>query len=177
MNGQFLEETIPPYPQETNIASKNTQPPKESNPEPLTVGGTSQTETGWDPLQEIHLDPISEANFQRLTPSSGALRIQAYTAGQAVPVPDAQVTVSKTFTDGRRVYATGATNKDGILDGISLPAPYKSLSQTPGNIPYAVYDIEVSHPGYRTEKYSDVPVFEGILSIQPVRFIPYRPTI
>lgn len=38
-------------------------------------------------------------------------------------------------------------------------------------MPYALYDIRVSHPDFRTEVFQQVPVFEGIKSIQPVRFL------
>ena len=61
----------------------------------------------------------------------------------------------------------------GVLDGIQLPAPDPALSESPtGTPPYATYDIRVSHPGYRTEIYLEAPVFPGIKSIQPVRFLP-----
>ena len=40
-----------------------------------------------------------------------------------------------------------------------------------GEMPYALYDIRVSHPGCRTEIYRAVPVFPGVTSIQPVQFL------
>ena len=53
------------------------------------------------------------------------------------------------------------------------PAPDKSLSLSPGSYkPYSTYDISVSADGYLTEYFYDVPVFEGITSLQPVSLKP-----
>lgn len=51
--------------------------------------------------------------------------------------------------------------------------PDKSLSLSPGSYkPYSTYDISVSADGYLTEYFYDVPVFEGITSLQPVSLKP-----
>lgn len=128
-----------------------------------------------DPLQTIKPKPDTYESFLQKNPQSGILRIQAFAGQQAVPVVGAQVTVSREFQDGSREFATGVTDENGVLDGIVLPAPDKSLSESPTvEAPYATYDIRVSHPGYRTEIYQKVPVFDGIKSIQPVRFLSNR---
>ena len=64
------------------------------------------------------------------------------------------------------------TDESGVFGDILLPAPNNALAQSPtGEMPYALYDIHVSHPGYRTEIYRAVPVFPGVTSIQPVQFL------
>ena len=70
----------------------------------------------------------------------------------------------------------GLTDNDGNTVSIKLPAPPVELSQTPqtGNnprLPYAVYSVYVEHPGFVRAVYTNVPVFSGIESIQPVRML------
>ena len=128
-----------------------------------------------DPLQPIAPEADTYENFLRENTKTGILRVQAYAGRQAVPVPGAQVTVSRTFSDGTKEFASGVTDENGIFDNIVLPAPDKALAEAPtGEAPYATYDIRVTHPGYRTEVYQQVPIFDGIKSIQPVRFLPDR---
>ena len=131
---------------------------------------------GQDPLQPVPVELESYEGFLLQNPKKGELRIQATAGGRAVPVAGAEVTVSKTFTDGSQVFATAVTDASGIVDGIELPAPDKSQSQSPsGDAPYSTYTVTVSHPGYHSEIYTQVPIFDGIKSIQPVHFIPARP--
>lgn len=130
---------------------------------------------GEDPLQSIAPENLTYEAFLQENPKTGTLKIQAYAGRQAVPVPGAQVTVSRRFQDGVHEFASGVTDENGIFNGIVLPAPDKKLAEAPEGIaPYATYDIRVSHPDYRTEIYQQVPIFEGINSIQPVRFLPDR---
>ena len=76
------------------------------------------------------------------------------------------------FVDGTRRFSAGVTDESGVFGDILLPAPNNALAQSPtGEMPYALYDIRVSHPGCRTEIYRAVPVFPGVTSIQPVQFL------
>lgn len=69
-------------------------------------------------------------------------------------------------------FSAGVTDESGVFGDILLPAPNNALAQSPtGEMPYALYDIRVSHPGCRTEIYRAVPVFPGVTSIQPVQFL------
>lgn len=130
---------------------------------------------GEDPLQEISPVLVSSAEFREASPKSGVLCIQAAAAGSAIPVKGARVVVSKAFSDGVQIFADNVTDENGILDNIILPAPDKEIGEHPSRQPpYAYYDVQVSHPQYRTEVYQDVPIFDGIKSIQPVRFVPYQ---
>ena len=127
--------------------------------------------TGRDPLQVFTPEQNTFAVFQQLNPKTGFLRVQAFAGQQTIPVKGASVLVTHDFTDGARRFASGTTDESGVLDGIVLPAPDTALAQTPtGVMPYALYDIRVSHPDYRTEIYKQVPIFPGVKSIQPVQF-------
>lgn len=124
-----------------------------------------------DPLQTFEPVPDTYESFRQRNKNAGWLRVQAFTGPQTLPVTGADVLVTRDFIDGVRRFASGKTDRSGVLDGITLPAPDTALAQNPGgDPPYALYDIRVSHPDYRTEVYRQVPVFPGIKSIQPVKF-------
>lgn len=192
MDKQALQAAIERYAAELMETARRSRFPLEQSPtpsepvqEPPPVSEPVPAETpeveinppeageAQDPLQNIDEEPLSYAEFLEKNQKSGDLRIQAYVGRQAMPVPDAKVEVFREFTDGPHVFATGTTDANGILDGIRLPAPDRALAESPtGEPPYSTYDIRVTHPGYRTEVYLKVPVFDGIKSIQPVRFLP-----
>ena len=117
------------------------------------------------------------AAFQQRTPGRGSIKIQASMADGAYPVPGMTVVISKDFTDGTHVFHTAVTDADGIIDDLMLPAPPSAESQQPDESstplnPFSVYHITASKPGFRTEEYIQVPVFDGVKSIQPVRLVP-----
>ena len=121
-----------------------------------------------DPLQSFPRRDITYGTF--LAENTGEIVKASFEK-----YPDADVLVVREFTDGARRFAAGKTDISGVLDGIVLPAPEAALAQQPGaEVPYALYDIYVTHPDYRTEIYLQVPVFAGVRSIQPVRFIARR---
>lgn len=110
---------------------------------------------------------IAEPNFN----SQGSLIIQAFMSSEVYPIVSALVKVSKNESDD--IFFEGYTDVNGKTEQIMLPAPSAELSQQPSNIePYALYDIEVSQPKYKTRKYIAVPVFAGVESIQPVQLVP-----
>lgn len=131
---------------------------------------------GQDPLQTIQPENDTYAQFLAENPKTGWLRIQAYTGLGSAPAPGATAVISQQFADGVHIFATVQTDESGIADGIPLPAPDKDLTESPsdGEAPYAGYRITVTRPGYRTEVYTEVPVFDGVKSIQPVQLTPIK---
>ena len=102
----------------------------------------------------------------------GSLRIEVYAADRAYAVPSATVTVTKTG-DPDTIIFNGLTNTSGMIDALSLPAPSPLISAQPSAVDgYASYDILVTHPRYRTQRFIGVPVFAGVESVQPVRMQP-----
>ena len=161
----------PPAPAPAPSVPPQPEPPAEPEPEINPPESNPQT----DPLQTITPEADTYENFLRENTKTGLLRVQAYAGRQAVPVPGAQVTVSRAFPDGAKEPATGDTDENALLDNPAPPAPDKALAESPtGEAPYATYTIRVAHPDYRTEIYQQVPIFDGIKSIQPVRFLPDR---
>lgn len=113
------------------------------------------------------------SEFLKENPKTGQLKIQANTAGGSLPTPGVLITVSKDFKDGKKVFFEGKTDSNGIINGVVLPAPNRSLSETPSNIiPYASYYITAVHSEYESEEYINTNIFDGIKSIQPVRLVP-----
>ncbi len=100
----------------------------------------------------------------------GTLVVQVALAKGAVPVEGARVIISLDDT----VLSELLTDKSGRTPILSLPAPDRELSQTPGGTvrPYSVYNVRISYPGYYVEEAIQVPIFDQINSIQPVALIP-----
>ncbi len=113
-------------------------------------------------------------NFMKENPKEGRLKIQAFTAGGAIPIAGATVRVSRMIGDSPYVFYNVVTDEDGIANGMTLPAPPKALSESPESSAesWTGYDIEVSYPSYPTQRFSNIPIFEGIETIQPVNFLP-----
>ncbi|MGN0545622.1 MAG: hypothetical protein ACI4I0_08725 [Acutalibacteraceae bacterium] len=106
----------------------------------------------------------------------GTLRVETYGSNGLYPVSNSRVIVYK-MIDGDKYYIYDShTDASGILDGLELPAPDKSLSETQqaagGPVPYATYDIYVSHPGFVSTYFENVPIFDSTLSIQSVEMLP-----
>ncbi len=110
----------------------------------------------------------------------GRLLFQVSTAGGAIPLPGAEVTVrrlrSLTSGEGGEVVSILFTDEDGKTRVLPLPAPAKSLSQSPLGegmpAPYSLYDADVRMGGFYDQSYTRIPIFDGITSIQHATLIP-----
>ncbi len=116
-------------------------------------------------------DPIR--TFLSQNPAFGTLLFQV-TGGQgAFPIPNAKVHISKKLNDRLSLSITVLTDESGKTEPISLPAPDRRLSQSPNNgIVYAVYQAEITADGYIPTEIRDLPVFDGVTTIQPVSLTP-----
>ena len=104
---------------------------------------------------------------------TGYLKVRVTTGDNALPIENATVTVSKGSGSAKELINKQSTDKNGETQQISLPAPPKELSQTPGNTnTYSKYNVRVDYTGYYSVENIDVPVFDGQLSIQPTQMIP-----
>lgn len=117
--------------------------------------------------------------FEAANTGGGALSFMVSTASEALPVEGAAVTVS-TRIDGEAHEMFGAlTNQSGETPARTLPAPSSSLSQDEDNKvqPFSLYDAEVSAEGFTRVILRDIPVFDGVRSIQRVALIPAENSI
>lgn len=101
---------------------------------------------------------------------TGRLQFRSYTASEAYPVPDVQVTV--TFSDGTQTQlSTGST---ALSEAISVACPPKALSLEPEStiLPYATCNIHAEKEGYLPVDVKGVQIFDTITSVQPLDMIP-----
>lgn len=108
--------------------------------------------------------------------STGYLQIRVTSAGGAFPIKDAVVTVlSDPLANGAQssVIRTLRTDASGLTETVPLPAPSRTLSQSPGSgKPYATYNIAVYKDGYYSVEGLGIPVFDGIVSTQAINLLP-----
>ncbi len=104
----------------------------------------------------------------------GYIVVRVSTARGAIPVSGAEVIIRNNDPgNSTDIVASMLSSNSGLTTQISLPAPSKVLSESPGNIrPYSTYNIEVRADGYFTQNYNEVAVFDGITSYQNAILIP-----
>ena len=104
---------------------------------------------------------------------TGFLKARVYTALGAIPLEGVSVKISSVGDLAPYVSYDLITDQSGETETVSLPAPSRELSTVPGNYrPYALYRIEAYLKDYGAYSALNVPVFGGILSVQPIGLIP-----
>ena len=109
--------------------------------------------------------------------SIGFLEVVTRTADGALPIEGAKVNIyeylpSSELPGGSLIFSI-LTGSDGKTPRLALSAKAKELSMTPDNKnPFSVYNISVEKDGFYNNSYLNVPIFQGITSIQPVELIP-----
>lgn len=112
--------------------------------------------------------------FLKINPRQGTLRFRTYTARNALPVPGAAISVTKVIGGKRHIFYQLTTDSSGQTEIVTLPAPSSVYSQTAtsGVQPYSLYDADINAPGYAPVSVRDLPIFEGILSVQRAALVP-----
>ena len=103
----------------------------------------------------------------------GKITVHVTAADSAVPIKDATVAF-RIMNDGdTAVFAVLQTDKSGETETIEIPTPSVELSLSPGSAskPYTSMIIEVSASGFFSTANVNVPVFEGVTSVQNVNLI------
>ena len=105
----------------------------------------------------------------------GYLVVRVSTASGAIPLVGAQVTVRGGEEENKDFYKSLYSGASGLTEKIALPAPMRSLSESPSTTnerPYALYSIDVFSEGYTPLFLVKVPIFDTITSIQGANMIP-----
>lgn len=103
----------------------------------------------------------------------GFITVNVRTAGGALPVEGAMITISTSDGINSTVVAVMLTDSSGASEIISLPAPPRSESRSPGNEPVcSYYTVDTGRDGYYSVVNTNVPVFDGVTSVQPVFLVP-----
>lgn len=113
-------------------------------------------------------------SFLAVNTCQGMLRFRTYTARNALPVPNARVVVFKVIGGKPHTFYELVTDRSGQTEEVPLPTPSSQLSQTPdsGVQPYSLYDADITAVGYVPVYVRNLPIFEGILSVQRTALVP-----
>lgn len=121
--------------------------------------------------------------MDNLADTIGFLTVTVRTANGALPIEDALVNIYEnietkngngdiTNSNGYLLYSM-RTNSSGQTEKVALPTKNASLSLEPGNTrPFISYNVFASKEGYFDSDVINVPIFQGITSIQPINVIP-----
>lgn len=108
--------------------------------------------------------------------ATGTLTVVVHTAGNALPVPGAQVTITAAEEEGGGLMRAVLTDENGRTPTLILSTPPASASLSPGGLrPYAIYRIQTKKEGFYTNENKEVPLFAGVNSVQPVELLPRPP--
>ncbi len=126
-----------------------------------------------EPFTDKEEELMTYEQFRNINTSRGYLKLQAFAGSLSTPVQNVKIIISKQFSDMDRVFYTVSTNENGIVDNLELPTIDRRLSQSPtGALSFATYNVKAFHPDFNTIEFRQVPIFDGVKSIQPVRLIP-----
>ena len=106
----------------------------------------------------------------------GYLIMNVASANGALPINDAHIQITGADMQNSDIEYNLTTNESGLSEKITLKTPRKELSLSPGTPNgYARYTAIVKKDGYYTQTFTNLPVFDGITSIQPARLVPLAP--
>ena len=107
---------------------------------------------------------------------TGYLIVRVATAQGAIPLEGAQVDIreySPVSENGGAFIASLISGADGTTEILPLPTNPRSDSLVAGNpTPYATYTAEVRLEGYAEQSFVGIPIFDGIIAVQPADLIP-----
>lgn len=103
----------------------------------------------------------------------GYLVVRVSAASESIPLEGATVLIRGGEENDSSVIASLTSGSDGLTPKIALAAPPRSLSESPSNTrPFATYNVDVHLDGYPSISAQNVPVFDGITSVQSMVMIP-----
>jgi hypothetical protein len=156
--------------EENNDTPDDTKEYNNRYPEPDLSG--LDTDTGTQE-QELYTEPqyVSE---ESMGSGTGYILVNVRAGEESSPIEGASVKVTAIVNGSRLILAEGLTNMSGTTIKFALPAPDAEHSQTPDGEyrPYSLYDVSVSAAGFFNARSVDVPVFDGITSVQNFGMIP-----
>ncbi len=113
------------------------------------------------------------SNSSAGSPGRGYLVVSVRTGSGAIPLEGALVTLRGEENIEGDAIASFISDRSGNTPRITLPAPPRAASESPGSSkPYASYSADISLKGYHTNLYTNIPVFDGITSVQTAYLVP-----
>lgn len=130
--------------------------------------------SGAEPIK--YPEPVYDSleEFERKNTGKGSIQFKVYTAREAMPIAEAKCVISKKIGGTARKLQTLITDSSGQTPPETLPAPSRELSQSFENTvqPFSLYDASIKKDGFADVILRDIPVFDGVQSIQNVSMIP-----
>lgn len=115
----------------------------------------------------------SYQDFIKQNPSTGTLKVEVFTAYQAIPISDTKILVTKEIDDKTVLFFSGITDSSGMISDIKLPSPEENKDYKPGGNPqYTMYDVTAIHEGFERIKKYNVAIFGNTGVIQYIKMIP-----
>jgi len=110
---------------------------------------------------------------QTETSPTGYIRVRVTNSGGNFPVEGAIVTITDYNKENGPILYSLRTDSAGLTRTVSVPTVPAAESESPGvETPYSLYNIRVAKDNYYSAESIGVPVFEGIVSLQPFRLQP-----
>lgn len=106
-------------------------------------------------------------DFIRENSSLGNLKVQVFTAYEAIPISNTTILITKDIEEYKVVFFRGITDSSGIISDIQLPAPVMSNSLEVPN--YTIYELTALNSGYESLKNFNIGMFGGVNVIQYVK--------
>lgn len=118
-----------------------------------------------------------ELNFNsgqsRVPNEVGYLIVRVSTALGAIPLENATVNIRGNTEDSSGIVYSMLSDRDGLTEKVTLPAPPRDLSEHPGeSVPFSSWNIDVFKEGYVPVFFQNVPVYSTIVSVQPAVLVP-----
>lgn len=108
--------------------------------------------------------------FIEENPSTGVLKVQVFTADQAIPIANAEVFITKKIGDSDVLFFNGQTDSSGIVDNIILPAPKAEINLDVFEVPkYTTYNLVVSSDEYKKIKQYNISMYGDVKVLQYVK--------
>ncbi len=129
---------------------------------------------------QVNTDPTENKSnesydeFLKQNTGKGTLKVQVSAAREAIPIPNANVIISKMIGEEEKIFYSEITDESGIVDNMLLPAPNRTcedefnMSEPSGT----VYDITIIHSDFQQTVKDQVDIFDGIKSTKIVEVIP-----
>ena len=116
---------------------------------------------------------MNDHSIQKEAENVGYMVVRVSTAGGAIPLEDAAVSIRGSTPESSGIVFSMTTDRDGLTPKVALPAPARSLSGSPGNPqPFSTWNIDVFKNGYIPARFQSVPVYSSIVSVQPATLVP-----
>jgi len=169
------EEDTPPEPDDTAYAPHSDYDADQSGEEDYNSRYPDPDLSGLitdDP--GIDNEPPEYASEESLGSSKGYILVNVRAGDESTAIEGAAVMVTATVAGKRMLIASGLTDQSGTTElfEVPVPAPGLSLSPSPEERPYNLFDVSVTAKGYFNARSVDVPVFPGITSVQNFSMIP-----